>query len=144
MPDAELLAQVRVERLQEGLAEVLHGVALLKGAEEAGAIDAVQGLGGTEPTRRATSYVSPRVTSRIGAGRVMSESANPGQTIAPDPVRPSSQRAVRVQAVVPRSTIECRPAPSPDVTFGCKRVASGLQSGAGGILGNRQNPCIYA
>ena len=46
VPDPELFAQLGVERLEERLVEVLHGVALLEGAEERGAVDAVERLGG--------------------------------------------------------------------------------------------------
>ena len=46
VPDAQLLAQLGVERLQEGLVEVLHGVALLEGGKEAGPVDAVERLAG--------------------------------------------------------------------------------------------------
>ena len=46
VPDAELLAQLGVERLEERLVEVLDGVALLEGCEEGGAVDAVERLRG--------------------------------------------------------------------------------------------------
>lgn len=46
VPDPELFAQPGVERLKERLVEVLHGVALLEGAEEGGAVDAVEGFAG--------------------------------------------------------------------------------------------------
>lgn len=42
VPDTELLAEVRVERLKEGLVEVLDGVILLKSGEEGSAVDAIE------------------------------------------------------------------------------------------------------
>src|SRR5665648_660439 len=46
VPDAERLAQLRVERLEEGLVEVLDRVRLLEGAEERSAINAIEGFRG--------------------------------------------------------------------------------------------------
>ena len=46
VPDAQLLAQLGVERLEERLVEVLHGVLLLEGGKEARPVDAVERLAG--------------------------------------------------------------------------------------------------
>jgi hypothetical protein len=46
VPDAELLSQPRVERLQEGLVEVLHCVPVIETLEEFGASDAIESRGG--------------------------------------------------------------------------------------------------
>ena len=46
VPDAELLAECGVEFLEEGLVEVLYGLALAEAVEEGVAVDAVEGCGG--------------------------------------------------------------------------------------------------
>ena len=45
VPDAELLAQFRVERFQERLVEVLHRLGVLEFGEERCALDAVERVG---------------------------------------------------------------------------------------------------
>ena len=46
VPDSEFLAQFGIERVQEGLVEVLDGMALVEGLEELSAVHAIQGGGG--------------------------------------------------------------------------------------------------